>query len=93
MLLIPSCSAELGGLSSQGDDQAEFYEEYYRVAKEYDREFLKNHKEDLDALLVFVSSARSVDEHILIGLLDWSIFCSCHGIDRPGQLGTPARPK
>jgi hypothetical protein len=39
------------------DHQARFYEDYRKVADEYDKEFLKKYDEDLNTTLIFVSFA------------------------------------
>lgn len=88
--LKSSHSLGQGGLSTHGDHRAEFYEDYHKVAKEYDKEFQKNRKDDLDTILIFVSSETSVDGHILIRAIGWSIFCCCHCIYYPVRLYTSA---
>lgn len=40
---------------TQEDHQARFYEDYHKVAEEYDKEFLKRYDEDLNTTLIFVS--------------------------------------
>ena len=40
---------------TKDDHRARFYEEYRKVAEEYDKEFLKKHDEDLNTTLIFVS--------------------------------------
>ena len=42
-------------LPSQKDHQARFYDNYRKVAEEYDKEFMKKHDQDLDTTLIFVS--------------------------------------
>jgi hypothetical protein len=42
----------------QQDHRAQFYNEYRKVANEYNKEFLKKNKEDLVTTLIFVSAAR-----------------------------------
>jgi hypothetical protein len=37
------------------DREAGFYEDYRKVAEEYDKEFMKKHDEDLNTTLIFVS--------------------------------------
>ena len=41
----------------QEDYKARFYEDYRKVAEEYDKEFLKKYDEDLNTTLIFVSAA------------------------------------
>ena len=40
---------------TQEDHQDLFYEDYRKVAEEYDKEFLKKYDEDLNTTLIFVS--------------------------------------
>jgi hypothetical protein len=56
---IPSCSKEQPKLPAQEDHTARFYEDYRKVAEEYDKEFLKKYDEDLDTTLIFVSPMSS----------------------------------
>lgn len=42
-------------LPVQEDHQAQFYEDYRKVADEYEKEFLKKYGEDLNATLIFAS--------------------------------------
>lgn len=51
------------------DHQARFYEEYHKVADEYDKEFLKKYGEDLDTTLIFVSLVSSFAEYMSIRLV------------------------
>jgi hypothetical protein len=41
-------------MSTGEDYQTKFYEDYRKVAQEYDKQFLKKHSEDLDTTLIFV---------------------------------------
>ena len=43
-------------LPAQEDYKARFYEDYRKVAEEYDEEFLKKYDEDLNTTLIFVSA-------------------------------------
>ena len=56
MSLSSSYSLKQGTPPTQDDHRARFYEDYRKVAEEYDREFLKKHDEDLNTTLIFVSS-------------------------------------
>lgn len=47
-------------LPPQEDHQARFYENYRKVAEEYDKEFLKKHDEDLNTTLIFVRHLKSL---------------------------------
>lgn len=42
-------------LPTQEDHKARFYDNYRKVAEEYDKEFLKKYEEDLNTTLIFVS--------------------------------------
>ena len=42
-------------LPAQEGLKTRFYEDYRKVAEEYDKEFLKKYAEDLDTTLIFVS--------------------------------------
>jgi hypothetical protein len=55
--LRPFCSRKQDTLpTNQEDHQARFYEDYRKVAEEYDKDFLKKYDEDLNTTLIFVSS-------------------------------------
>ena len=41
--------------STPEDPRARFYEDYRKVAEEYDKEFMKRYDEDLNTTLIFVS--------------------------------------
>jgi hypothetical protein len=56
VLLIPSCRTNRSPTSTQEDHRAQFYEDYRKVAEEYDKEFLKKHDENLNTTLIFVRS-------------------------------------
>ena len=43
-----------------GDKKALFYEDYHKIAGEYDREFIKKYDEDLNTTLIFVSPTSSI---------------------------------
>lgn len=43
-------------MPSQEDHQARFYEDYRKVAEQYDKEFLKRYDDDLNVTLIFVSN-------------------------------------
>ena len=49
------CSKENDITPAQEDLQARFYNEYHKVAEEYDKEFLKKYDDDLNTTLIFVS--------------------------------------
>jgi hypothetical protein len=66
MSLRPSCSTKQDLLPTQEDHQARFYEDYRKVAEEYDKEFLKKYDEDLNTTLIFVGSSRVIDERLLL---------------------------
>ena len=62
MLLRLSCSQkEDPPLPTDREDrQAQFYENYRKLAGDYDKEFLKKHEDDLKTTLIFVSRAHMV---------------------------------
>ena len=55
--LKPSDSSEKEGAlpADREDRQARFYQDYRKVAEEYDKDFLKKYDEDLNTTLIFVS--------------------------------------
>ena len=54
--LRPSDSEEEDALPADREDrQARFYQDYRKVAEEYDKDFLKKYDEDLNTTLIFVS--------------------------------------
>jgi hypothetical protein len=48
------------------EHEARFYKNYGDVAKEYDDDYLKKYREDLETTLLFVGSVSPYDEHVLI---------------------------
>ena len=65
MSLTTSHSQKQGALSAQDDDETRFYDNYRKVAEEYDKDFLKKYGGDLDTTLIFVGSTSSFDRHVL----------------------------
>ena len=55
---MPSCSQKQDAFPVQEDYKARFYEDYRKVAEEYDKEFFKKYDEDLNTTLIFVSPTR-----------------------------------
>jgi hypothetical protein len=53
MSLRPLCSPKPGATETGEDHQ--FYEDYRKVAEQYDKAFLDKRDEDLNATLIFVS--------------------------------------
>lgn len=85
-----SCSSKQDTMPTQEDHRARFYDDYRKVAEEYDKEFLKKHDEDLNTTLIFVSSTwGGVDRRTLIGGTGWFIFCSHLRIYHSGRFPTP----
>lgn len=66
------------------DYQARFYNEYRKVADEYDKEFLKKYDEDLDTTLIFVGLSSTFAERVLTRAPGWSVFCSDLCLHHPG---------
>ena len=70
-----------------------FYEDYRKVAEEYDREFNKRYDDDLNTSLIFVSLTGCLDAHGLIRITGWSVL-RCHfRLHYRGQLPAPAGSK
>ena len=65
-LTQPKLSLTTSRSQKQDDREARFYDNYRRVAEEYDKDLLKKYGGDLDTTLIFVGSAQSFDEHVLI---------------------------
>jgi len=42
----------------EADSRVKFYDKYYKIAEEYDKVFMKNHEEDLNTTLIFVSACE-----------------------------------
>ena len=72
--------------STRGDHRAQFYKAYRKVAEEYDKEFLKNHDEDLSTTLIFVSSARTFNGLVLTEHTGRFVLCGDFCIHHRGQL-------
>ena len=53
-MLTSPCSMKWDMFPVQEDHKARFYEDYHKVAEEYDREFMKKYDEDLNTTLIFV---------------------------------------
>ena len=49
------CSQRQDTRSNPEDIRSRFYEDYRKVAEEYDKEFMKRYDEDLNTTLIFVS--------------------------------------
>ena len=47
-----------------GSLRSRFYEDYRKVAEEYDKEFMKRYDEDLSTTLIFVSPASFSGVHL-----------------------------
>ena len=80
-------------MPTQGDHRARFYEDYHKVAEEYDKEFLKKHDEDLNTTLIFVSSLPVSDEYVLTMGTGRSILCSHICVYHSGGFPTSTRSK
>ena len=90
MSLRPSCSTERDTIPAGEDHRARFYEDYRKVADEYDKEFLKKHDElDLNTTLIFVSVSLGFDRLVLTRSPGWFVFCGDLSIHRPGRLPAP----
>ena len=74
------------------DRRARFYENYRKVADEYDKEFLKKYEEDLDTTLIFVSFISTFVKCLLTRVSGWSVLCRNISLHHSGRLSTPSRP-
>ena len=74
MSLSPPLCLEGGEPHTQEDHRARFYDNYRKVAEEYDKEFLKKHDEDLNTTLIFVSLLWRFNGHVLTGHSGGSVF-------------------
>ena len=73
-VLIPHRKKQ--GVKSPGEDvRDKFYERYREEAGEYDTEFIKKYKEDLDTTLIFVCCPHRSGTHVLIRLAGWPVLC------------------
>ena len=75
--------------STPEEFRSRFYEDYRKVAEEYDKEFDKRYDEDLNTTLIFVSLTSHSDVSVLIQITGWSIL-RCHvRLHHPGPSTTP----
>ena len=89
--LMLSYRRKQGASPVQEDHKARFYEDYRKVAEEYDKEFLKKYDEDLNTTLIFVSSASSFVEYLLTEASGRSVFRCRLRFHHPSRLSTPTR--
>ena len=85
-------SKKQGVSSVQEDHEARFYEDYRKVAEEYDKEFIKKYDEDLNTTLIFVSVTQSCIENLLIDISGRSVFRCGLGVHHSSRLSTETRP-
>jgi hypothetical protein len=90
-LLTSFYSPEQGMLPNDEGHRVQFYDTYRKVAEEYDKEFVKQHDEDLNTTLIFVSSASKVGERVLTQLPGRSIFCRRFRIHNRSRSSAPTR--
>ena len=74
-LLTSLRSLKQGVLPTNEGHRVQFYDNYRKVAEEYDKVFVKQHDEDLNTTLIFVSLPPRSGERVLTGLPGRSIFC------------------
>ena len=80
--------------STPEDIRSRFYEDYRKVADEYDKEFNKRYDEDLNTTLIFVSLESCSDvTYVLTWITGWSILRRHFRLHHSSRLPTPARPK
>ena len=75
-----------------GDKKARFYEDYRKIAGEYDREFIKKYDEDLNTTLIFVSPTRNFVERLVTSASGRSVFRRRVRVHHSSRLSTSARP-
>ena len=90
-LLTPLRSLKHGVLPTNEGHRVQFYDNYRKVAEEYDKEFVKQHDEDLNTTLIFVSLAPKSGEHVLTELPGRSIFRCRFRIHNRGRSSAPTR--
>jgi len=73
--------------------RSRFYEDYRKVAREYDEEFDKKYDEDLNTTLIFVSLVSCSDTHGLTRITGWSVLRRYFRFHHRGQPPAPVRPK
>ena len=78
---------------AQEDHRARFYEDYRKVAEEYDRGFLKKRDDDLNTTLIFVSSILVLDKLLLTRSTGRFVLCGYLRIHHRGRLPAPVRSK
>ena len=76
--------------STPEDIRSRFYEDYRKVAEEYDKEFNKRYDEDLNTTLIFVSLPSCSDAHALTRITGWSVLRRHFGLHHPGRPAAPA---
>lgn len=91
MLLNPPHSPQRDETPIQYDYRARFYDDYRKVAEEYDKEFLKKHDEDLNTTLIFVGPTWVFGETGLTGGTGWFILCSRFRVYHRRQLPASTR--
>ena len=60
--------------SAPEDLHARFYEDYRKVAEDYDKEFMKKYDEDLNTTLIFVRPAHRPDTRVLTWISQAGLF-------------------
>ena len=75
-------------LPVQEDHKAQFYEDYRRVAEEYDKEFIKKYDDDLNTTLIFVSPTFFFVEDRLTRISGRSVFRCRLGVHHPSRFST-----
>lgn len=61
----PPIHPKQDAMTTQEEYRARAYDNHHKVAEEYDEMFRKQHDEDLNMTLIFVSPRRSFVEHLL----------------------------
>ena len=91
MSLRPSRSPKQDAIPTQKAHRPRFYDDYRKVADEYDKEFLKKHDEDLNTTLIFVSFPLGFYRFVLIEDKGWFILCSHLRLHHSVRLPAPTK--
>ena len=84
------CSQRQDTRSNPEDIRSRFYEDYRKVAEEYDKEFMKRYDEDLNTTLIFVSLFIFLSRWILNHVKGWSVLRRDFCVHRSGSLPASA---
>ena len=86
-------SLHQGAGTTPEDIRSRFYEDYHKVAEEYDKDFNKRYDEDLNTTLIFVSLASCLGAYVLTRITGWSVLRRHLRLHPPGPITAPAGPE